>query len=77
MRQCIGERYYGTQHTMSGYPLNRKSVSCPRMYRAFLVTFKVNRVLSGIMTSMLSPFTTMKVRVVHLETTLAKLLKIP
>ena len=38
MRQHIGERYYGTQHTTSGYPLNRKSVSCPRAYRAFLVT---------------------------------------
>ena len=29
---------YGTQHTTSGYPLNRKSMSCPRAYRAFLVT---------------------------------------
>ena len=40
MRQRIGERYYGTQHTTSGHPLNRKSVSCPRAYRAFLVTGK-------------------------------------
>ena len=40
MRQRIGERYYGTQHTTSRYPLNRKSVSCPRAYRAFLVTLR-------------------------------------
>ena len=32
---------YGTQHTTSGYPLNRKSASCPRAYRAFLVTYKL------------------------------------
>ena len=38
MRQHIGEHYYGTQHTTSGYPLSRKSVSCPRAYRGFLVT---------------------------------------
>ena len=31
---------YGTQHTTSGYPLNRKSMSCPRTHRAFLVTSK-------------------------------------
>ena len=41
MRQRIGERYYGTPHTTSGYPLNRKSVSCPRAYRAFLVTLVI------------------------------------
>ena len=40
MRQRIEERYYGTPHTTSGYPLNRKSVSCPRAYRAFLVTYE-------------------------------------
>ena len=39
---------YGTQHTTSGYPLNRKSVSCPRAYRAFLVTRHHSNVPTGL-----------------------------